>query len=329
MIGSQKNPIAIRTVFILLGLGFISLLILRLIYSLSYIPATQGSTINMLYGIMKMLNGRNLYSSPELPPYSVIQFMPLQYYVVAGVSQLMGISQNLHAVTELNRLLCLFFNLLLFIPLFRILVKIFGVKNKELYWSVYFGCFMLIPSSDYTGQGSLFILVVLFAIYYFFCFQNLYDNKYGAELVLSGIFTALAFFTNQIGFILFIGLLFYLMMQVKDRKATIRFALSFSLASVFLFIILIGSSFNYWYLNIILRLQNPVDFKFIHEITSGSIFVIMYFISMAGLAITVFTIPDIIYFPFCFYQCIIWRVIWKLYQYFPDVVTYVIQCNIY
>ncbi len=293
MSSPQKYHLAVRTVFIVLGLAFLSLVIIRLIYAFSYIPATESSTINMLYGVIRMLNGRGLYSNPELPPYSVIQFMPLQYYVVAGMSQLAGAAQSIHAVTEMNRLLCLFFNLLMVIPIFRILKNIFDIKNKELCCSVYFGSFILVPASDYTGQGSLFLLAVLFAIYYFLCFLNLYEFKYGSELVLSGIFTALTFFTNQIGFLLFLGILFYLLLFTKDVKATLRFAISFALASIFLFIVLVGSSVNYWYLNIIKRLQNPIDLKFLKEMTDGSVFLNIYFVGMLGLAISIFLMKDL------------------------------------
>ena len=235
-----------RVIFISLFICFLSEFTIRFILALSYVPETGGASLDVLYGIVRMLSGRPLYTNPELPPYAVIGYMPLHYYVVAGVSQLFGVGQSIHDVSALNRVINLLFNVSLFIPVHRIIKNIFEIRDRLTVWSVFFAVFIFIYSADYSGPGSFYLLVLMFSIYYFLCFLKLHSNKYGSELVLSGIFGALACFTNQFGFIIQIASVLFLWLKMKDKKATIRYALSSVLSYLFLSIILIGSSYNYW-----------------------------------------------------------------------------------
>ena len=202
MKNSENKLSAGRAIFILLFICFIAEFTIRFVLAFSYVPETGGSSLDVLYGIVRMLSGRTLYTNPELPPYAVIGYMPLHYYVVAGVCQLFGVAQNIHDVSTVNRIIILMFNLFLFIPTDRILHNIFEIRNRKSSWSAFFVIFLIINSSDYSGPGSFYLLVLLFSIYYFLCFLKLHTNKYGSELVLSGIFGALACFTDQFGFLL-------------------------------------------------------------------------------------------------------------------------------
>ena len=128
-------------------------------------------------------------------------------------------------------------NVSLFIPVHRIIKNIFEIRDRLTVWSVFFAVFIFIYSADYSGPGSFYLLVLMFSIYYFLCFLKLHSNKYGSELVLSGIFGALACFTNQFGFIIQIASVLFLWLKMKDKKATIRYALSSVLSYLFLSII--------------------------------------------------------------------------------------------
>ena len=269
MIIRVPHTFLFKVIFSLLCLVFLYTLTLRIILVFSYIPETGGASLDVLYGILRILKGRNLYNNPELPPYAVVQCMPLYYYVVAGLSQILGISQSIHAVSVINRLCALGFNLLLFIPLQRILRKIFDCQEKFSHWTTFLAIFILIPSADYSGTGSLCLLATAFSIYYFLCFLNLYDDKYGSELVLSGIGASLAFFINQYSFFLLVCILLFLLIYIRDKKATLLFVISSSIALLFLFIILIGVNANYWFLNVtygIKSLFTVYDFKNMGEL---------------------------------------------------------------
>ena len=282
-----------KVIMVLLLIGFLVQLIFRIILAFSYIPETGGHSLDVLFGIIRMLSGRSLYTNPELPPYPVIQYMPLHYFVIAGVAQLFGVAQNLHDISTVNRLAAILFNLFLFIPVSRILKNIFEIPNRLTYWSSFFAIFLLLNSSNYSGPGSFYLLVLLFSVYYFLCFLKLHHYKYGSELVLSGIFGSLAFFTDQFGFIVQLATLLFLLISVKDRKATIRYAVSSGLTYLFLTIIMIGSSFRYWLLNVFTGLFQVEIFSLKGDTISMSIVQVVYLIVYTGLTCLLFIKPSI------------------------------------
>lgn len=253
MASNNGLQLAGKKVFVVLLAGFIIEFIYRVVLCFSFVPETGGSSVNVLFGVSRMLEGRSLYTNPELPPFPFINFMPLHYYTVAGVSQLFGIGERIHSLSVINRLLCLLFNLLIFIPVRRSLKNIFEVTDKKMSWAVFFIIFLLLRSYNFSGPGSLYLLALLFSVYYFLCFLNLYTNKYGAELVLCGIFSSLASFTNQAGFVVQLTIFLFLLIYIKDRKATLRYVLSMGIANLFLAIMLIGSSFNYWLMDLFIQ----------------------------------------------------------------------------
>ena len=285
MVNSSRHTLLLRVIFSSLCLVFLYTLTLRIVFLLSYLPETGGSSIDVLYGIMRILKGRNLYNNPELPPYPVIQFMPLYYYVVAGVSQILEISQNLHAVSVVNRMCSLGFNLFIFIPVHRILKKIFECHETIIHWIAFMVIFILIPAADFAGVGSLCLLAMTFAIYYFLCFLNLYDYKYGSELVLTGIATALAVFIDQVALFLFAGILSFLLFHVKDKKAALLFLISYAIAFLFLFMILVGNNTPYWFLNVIYGIRSSFNLYFLSNIGKLPIFTYAYILFMLLLAV--------------------------------------------
>lgn len=67
---------------------------------------------NVVYGIQRLLLGLPLYTDPESPPFAVIQYTPLYYYLAAAVGLLTGVdAQEPQEVFVLGRVLCLLFNL--------------------------------------------------------------------------------------------------------------------------------------------------------------------------------------------------------------------------
>ena len=93
----------------------ISLLILRINLALSYLPEIGGVSINVMYGIIRILSGSELYTNPEIAPYSIIQYMPLHFHIVALLGKLLGIAKDVHAMMVLNRLFCLSIDVATFI----------------------------------------------------------------------------------------------------------------------------------------------------------------------------------------------------------------------
>ncbi|MEP7265313.1 MAG: hypothetical protein ABI772_12480, partial [Bacteroidota bacterium] len=226
-----------------------------------------------------------LYSNPELPPFPIIQYMPMHYYVVAGLAQLFRIDQDVHSVMMLNRFLCLLFDLILFIPVQRILWHTFLIKNRKICWAVCFGIFLILPNTNYGRIDNLYLLSFAFAIYYFLGFLSLFKNKYGAEIVFAAIFGSLAFFTKQSGIFLLAAMFLFLLFYLKDRKALLIFSSVTALTCLILFTILIGSNYENWFLNAYRGLENGINLGWFQEVFIEKFFRKMYFFIAGGLAL--------------------------------------------
>ncbi len=285
MISRLADSYAAKAAFLLLFIGFLGVLVLRVILSFSYVPETGGVSVNVMFGIMRMLDNHSLYTNPERPPFPIIQYMPLHYYVVAGIAQLLRIDQDLHLVMVLNRLLCLVFDLLLFIPVQRILWHIFMIKNRKICWAVCFSIFLILPNTNYGRIDNLYLLSFGFAIYYFLGFLSLFKNKYGAEIVFAAIFGSLSFFTKQSGMFLLVSMFLFLLIYVRDKRAILIFSSVTAITCLLLFAILIGSNYQNWFLNAVRGLENGINLSWFQEVFIEKFFRKMYFFVAGGLAL--------------------------------------------
>src|SRR4051812_1556363 len=95
----------------LLAVAAVMVLILRLLLAFSYLPETGGMSVNMMYGTLHLLKTGMLYINPELPPFSITQYMPLHYYIVRGLAKLFN-AGDVHQLMILHRIVCLLFSVL-------------------------------------------------------------------------------------------------------------------------------------------------------------------------------------------------------------------------
>lgn len=84
------------------------LFLLNLLYKgslvASFAPDLGGFERNVILGIQQILLGKGLYSNPEASPFFIIQYMPLYYYLVAGLAFLFRIDPlDAHSVYFLAR----------------------------------------------------------------------------------------------------------------------------------------------------------------------------------------------------------------------------------
>ena len=211
--------------FLMLTIAFISVLLLRIIIVFSYVPETGGVSVNVLFSLVRMMNGYSLYVDPQLPPYSVVQYMPLHYYVVAMFGKLLGLQNNVHAVSVLNRLLCLAFDLLAFIPVFKILSQLFEIKNKKIIAATCMSIFLVLPNPNYARVDNLYLLTFMFAVYFILQYLKNQNNQ-SPKLIYSAVAISLAIFTKQSGLFLLAGTGLYLLFIHRNWKATFKFSLS-------------------------------------------------------------------------------------------------------
>ncbi|MBX7258726.1 MAG: hypothetical protein K1Y02_20360 [Candidatus Hydrogenedentes bacterium] len=110
-------------------------------FALGDIAELRGQEPIILSGIMKILAGLPLYTHPNDPPFDIIQYTPLHYYLVASVAHIGGVSTDgLITVTHLGRIMSLglasLYVFILFLILFRQLhVRLFvAATGAGLVW---------------------------------------------------------------------------------------------------------------------------------------------------------------------------------------------------
>ena len=92
----------------------------------SYAPDLGGFERNVIWGIQRVMAGHPLYSHPDAEPFSMVQYMPLYYYLVAGLAGIAGIDPaDAHAVYAFARGINLCLSILLITGIFFLLRRYF------------------------------------------------------------------------------------------------------------------------------------------------------------------------------------------------------------
>lgn len=280
-----KDDVIIRLIFLLLTISFLGVLLLRIILVFSYIPETGGVSINVLFGVVRLMNGHPLYTDPQIPPYSIIQYMPLHYYIIAGVGKLIGIQQNIHAIYVLNRLVCLLYDLILFIPIYCTLHKIFAISNWKIIFAVYFGIFLILPNMHYGRVDNLYLLMFCWAVYFFLQFSSPINSPSLRTIFFAALFTSFSLFTKQNGYFLLTGIFFFLLLM-NNKKVLLQFVLSLMVCCILLTLLLIGTRYHEFYLNVVQGLNNGIGLKWFQHVFIESFFRNMYLFLAGGLALS-------------------------------------------
>lgn len=203
------------------------LLILRIILAFSWLPETGGVSINVLYGIKRLVDGLPLYTSPEQPPFPVIQYMPLYFYLVKTLASISGHTE-IHSLMVLNRCLCLIADLACTWLLSVMLIRSFRMSILSS-WTLALVYFVSIPAIIYGRVDNFYLLFTITTIA--ISIRNLisYDNQRGAESnfrswVLPGILAGLSVLTKQTGLFLCIFTVSFLIVRLKDLKSAMIFS---------------------------------------------------------------------------------------------------------
>lgn len=210
------------------------LLVLRIMLAFSWLPETGGVSINVLYGINRLVEGLPLYTSPDKPPFPVIQYMPLYFYVVKTIASISGLT-DIHSLMVLNRSLCLLFDLACSWLLSVMLIRSFRMSIVTS-WTLALIYFVSIPAIIYGRVDNLYLLLTLSTIVLSIRYLIEYDNRTEMEAnfrgwVLPGILGGLSVLTKQTGVFLCIFTVAFLIIRIKELKS----ALTFSASALFVF----------------------------------------------------------------------------------------------
>lgn len=270
-------------IFIILMMT-LSLLILRLNLAFSYLPEIGGVSINVMYGIMRIVSGNELYTNPESAPFPIIQYMPLHFYVVAFIGKLFGLTKDVHAMMVVNRVFCLLLDVFTAFIIGRTLVKTLQIKwNVALTLSCVY--FLSIPSIIYARVDNLylFFFVATLAILLKIIFKKELHQSSSTRLILfSGVFCMLALLTKQTGIFLFgFCTIYYLFIQ-RSLQHWITF-MGGTLATVlFASLFIYPDSIPFFKLNVVNGVKNGFNVNWFTEVILKNFFLKFSYILASG-----------------------------------------------
>jgi hypothetical protein len=127
-------------------------------------PDIGGIESNVIYSIQRYMAGYPLYAHPEIAPYSITQYSPFYYRIVAALGYLTGIDPDYTlGIYRLSRVVSLiansFYALLLLALSYR-----FGLTPKVSI-CVAVIAFVLVPPQAYSRPDSLYNLLEIAALY--------------------------------------------------------------------------------------------------------------------------------------------------------------------
>lgn len=205
----------------------LSLLGLRILLSFSHLPETGGVSVNVLYGINRIIHDQPLYTSPELAPFPIIQYMPFHFYLVKSMAFLTG-TQELFGIMILNRCICLLFDLLCTWIIAVMLIRCFRMTALAS-WSLALIYFLSIPGIIYGRVDNvyLFFTIASFSL----SIRNLLISEVSAgtrnevrKWILPGILAGLSLLSKQTGLYLCVFTAVFILLRLKNSVAFLFFS---------------------------------------------------------------------------------------------------------
>jgi hypothetical protein len=224
-----------------------------------YDPNLGGIESNVVYGVQRILLGRQLYQDPASGAYAVMQYTPLFYYVAAATGKVLGISgTDAHGVYALCRALALLFNLLT-ILVFAGIMRMRGMGRQDALIAA-LPVLIILTVHFYTRGDSMYLFFFVAATYYYLR----YNIKAGVvNMLIAALCSAACIMTKQTG-ILIIGVTGFCLLFI-DRKLlmAILYAVATLVFSLAVFYLCLGrQNMEFMYRNACLGLKNGFDFTF-------------------------------------------------------------------
>ncbi len=284
----MKNALYEKIILTVLSLYALSILIVRVAIIFSFLPETGGVSINMMYGIMHLSKTSILYSNPEFAPFSIIQYMPLYYYLISGIGKLFNISNDVHQMLVVNRMICFLSGVAYSFLLFYCIRKFFPKVGFRIASAIGLLMFILIPSHNYGRLDNLYLVFCMAAIYTFINYLQIKyrDEKINLQaLLLSGLFCSLAVLTKQTGIIITVFFCGWLLVIEKSPLRLLQFLLAFILPTAIGIYLTLPSTPLDFKLNTINGIKNGIDLNWFYQVTVKYYFAESGFLIAFGLYI--------------------------------------------
>ena len=273
--------------YALVTIAFTFFISYRLVLVFYPTPDIGGIENNVIYFIQRILNDQTLYTDPERVPYSIAQYTPAYYYLVAFMAKLASI--NVDQVEKLfivNRLVSLTLNLALVAVIIRLLKKVFNLKIS---YCIVAGLLTFIfTDGDFCRPDSLSAFCWIVSVYFLLTFlKKDAPEKYDWRLIAATFLGTLAMLAKQSALTILVISFFYLLKEKKLKAAFI-----YSLCSVLFLLVFSVLTFFIWdihsfYRNIVTGLNNGIALgkfwdKFVLNFYNGHGFLFLVGIFIVG-----------------------------------------------
>lgn len=253
--------------------GLLMALLVTLFLRVRYIPYvclnTGGYDQNVIYGIVRVLDGEPLYSDPEAPPFAIIQYAPLHTELMALGCRSIGLQANkVQAVYVVTRIVSLLFTLLTCLVLYRLCRRLslsritaFGIMAFFLAGLPAF-CYMR-PDATYMFWFFLHLLAFLPVV------RAPRGTASWGMLLWPALLAAIAVYTKQTGLITLVITGGFLLFQ-RRWSELVRYALLSALFGISgLYLLHIEGGLEMAYKNIVLGTANGIQPSWMLDVLSS------------------------------------------------------------
>ena len=262
----------------------IIMLYIKGMYILSYHPDISGSERGTTFGIQIVADKQPLYRNPEVPPFWIVQYAPIYYYLVGFSYRLLDWDPtNIHRIQFLSRLIS-------FILISFSMVVAYATVRKFLnlskILSVIFCCLIFGQLQQWHLTNSrIDSLLFLFTVLFIYVILKAIDEKeeWNKYFVLACFIAVVAFFTKQsalIHSVVLLGYFFYRFQWSSLLKCAGYLAVLFTIFTL----IFSQLEFKIFYDNLFGSLELPIvpgwfyGYTFKHLIPATSILIAVSFV---------------------------------------------------
>jgi hypothetical protein len=235
------------------------ILILRVQLSVSYHPDISGSERSSIMPIQYLVNNLPLYVDPNEPPFYIVQYTPIYFYLVALPYKLFFDPGNVHAIYAASRLVSLLLVLVATLVFFSMLHHRLRISKNA---SILFACFFLGFCSYwniYFSRVNSLLLVGTCVFVYVVALGYESSNKENTYLLLAMMIAASLFFVKQSGLVHSTVLIAHIFLLGKYRLLGRMMAVGLLIIVLGIFVSN-GFDTSNLYRNVILGISNGITF---------------------------------------------------------------------
>lgn len=227
--GSTLIPLTILVTILALYL-FVRLEIIT-----SWAVDAGGIEQNVMYSLLRLCKGYDLYSPTHRPPFSVTQYAPFYYQSIGWIHDLIAPEKaSLFFYYCLNRSVGLTGNLAMAVGMYYLASYQLEVKKPYPFWIASL-CFIVLPPQTYARPDAWYLAFFVFSVLFFLRYSR---HGHRNDLFLTAFFVILAFYTKQTAIGLLIGQSVLILLYARSFRHIIYYYLAALVSLVALYYLL-------------------------------------------------------------------------------------------